>query len=52
MPNLTLESLQTIIPEDVRRVLAEDVGDGDITAALIPVDRQASATLICPGGAT
>lgn len=52
MPNLTLESLQTIIPEDVRRALAEDVGDGDITAALIPADRQASATIITRESAT
>lgn len=52
MPNLTLESLQTIIPEDVRRALAEDVGDGDITAALIPADRQASATIITRETAT
>ncbi|QJD60638.1 carboxylating nicotinate-nucleotide diphosphorylase [Pseudomonas sp. gcc21] len=52
MPNLTLESLQTIIPEDVRRALAEDVGDGDITAALIPADRQASATIITREPAT
>ena len=52
MPNLTLESLQTIIPEDVRRALAEDVGDGDITAALIPAARQASATIITRETAT
>ncbi|QIB51237.1 carboxylating nicotinate-nucleotide diphosphorylase [Pseudomonas sp. OIL-1] len=52
MPNLTLESLHTIIPEDVRRALAEDVGDGDITAALIPADRQASATIITRESAT
>ncbi|WP_150302587.1 carboxylating nicotinate-nucleotide diphosphorylase [Pseudomonas saliphila] len=52
MPNLTLESLQTIIPEDVRRALAEDVGDGDITAALIPADRHANATIITRETAT
>lgn len=52
MPNLTLESLQTVIPEDVRRALAEDVGDGDITASLIPADRQASATIITREAAT
>ncbi|GAB4292588.1 MAG: carboxylating nicotinate-nucleotide diphosphorylase [Thiohalomonadaceae bacterium] len=32
--------------EDVRRALQEDVGSGDITAALIDADRQAEATVI------
>lgn len=34
------------IADDARRALAEDVGDGDLTAALVPEDRQASATVI------
>ncbi|WP_373185186.1 carboxylating nicotinate-nucleotide diphosphorylase [Halopseudomonas sp.] len=46
MPNLTLDSLQPIIVDDVRRALAEDVGSGDITAALIPADRHASASIL------
>lgn len=46
MPNLTLDSLQATIRDDVARALAEDVGAGDITAALIPAERQASATII------
>lgn len=46
MPNLTLDSLQPIIVDDVQRALAEDVGSGDITAALIPADRQASASIL------
>jgi len=46
MPNLTLDSLQQNIVDDVRRTLAEDVGPGDITAALIPAERQASATIL------
>ncbi len=46
MPDLTLENLQHIIEDDVRRALAEDVGSGDITAALIPADRQASASIL------
>jgi nicotinate-nucleotide pyrophosphorylase (carboxylating) len=46
MPNLTLDSLQQNIADDVRRTLAEDVGSGDITAALIPAERQASATIL------
>lgn len=46
MPNLTLDSLQTSIIDDVRRALAEDVGDGDITASLIPAERQADGRII------
>ena len=34
------------IADDTRRALAEDVGDGDLTAALVPADTQASATVI------
>ncbi len=34
------------IAPSVRAALAEDVADGDITAGLIPADRQARATLI------
>ncbi|PCC98448.1 carboxylating nicotinate-nucleotide diphosphorylase [Halopseudomonas pelagia] len=46
MPNLTLDTLQQTIIDDVRRALAEDVGSGDITASLIPEDRQATATIL------
>ena len=46
MPNISLDSLQSSIEEEVRRALAEDVGTGDITAALIPAERQARATII------
>ncbi|MEH6564671.1 MAG: carboxylating nicotinate-nucleotide diphosphorylase [Halopseudomonas sp.] len=46
MPNLTLDSLQSIIVDDVRRALHEDVGDGDITASLIPAEHQAEASII------
>lgn len=34
------------VREDVRRALQEDVGSGDITAALIDEDRRAEATVI------
>ncbi|SEO81877.1 carboxylating nicotinate-nucleotide diphosphorylase [Aquisalimonas asiatica] len=34
------------LQDDVRRALAEDVGDGDLTAALIPADRVGEATVI------
>ena len=46
MPNITLDSLQSCITDDVRRALIEDIGSGDITAALIPAERQAQATII------
>lgn len=46
MANITLDSLQSSIRTQVREALAEDVGSGDITAALIPADRQAEATII------
>ena len=41
------ERLPETIREEVRRALAEDVGDGDLTAALIPAGAIASATVIC-----
>lgn len=34
------------IEQQVAFALAEDLGDGDLTAALIPADKQAAATLI------
>jgi nicotinate-nucleotide pyrophosphorylase (carboxylating) len=34
------------IADSVRVALAEDVGSGDLTAALVPADRQAHATVI------
>lgn len=46
MPNLTLDSLHSIIEEDVQRALREDIGSGDITAELIPAERLARATII------
>lgn len=35
-----------IVEEDVRRALAEDIGSGDLTAGLIPADRQAQARVV------
>ena len=46
MPNLTLAELTSEIQHNVQIALAEDIGSGDITAQLIPADRQASATVI------
>ena len=38
--------LEASIKEDVSKSLAEDIGSGDITAQLIPEDKQANARLI------
>jgi nicotinate-nucleotide pyrophosphorylase (carboxylating) len=39
--------LPTDIDVTVRRALEEDVGDGDVTASLIPAQVTASATVLC-----
>ncbi len=39
-------SLQEVIDRNVAAALAEDVGDGDLTAALLPAERRASATIV------
>ncbi|MDH4570704.1 carboxylating nicotinate-nucleotide diphosphorylase [Pseudomonas sp. BN414] len=46
MPNLLLADLAAEIETNVRTALKEDIGSGDITAQLIPEDRQARATVI------
>ncbi|VXB29159.1 quinolinate phosphoribosyltransferase [Pseudomonas sp. 8AS] len=46
MPNLTLAELGAEIQANVRCALHEDIGSGDITAQLIPAERQARATII------
>ncbi|MFC4864493.1 carboxylating nicotinate-nucleotide diphosphorylase [Pseudomonas sp. MAHUQ-62] len=46
MPNLLLADLTAEIEANVRTALKEDIGSGDITAQLIPEDRQARATVI------
>lgn len=46
MPNLRLADLTAEIESNVRRALAEDIGDGDITAQLIPAERLARARVI------
>lgn len=40
------------IAADVQRALAEDIGTGDVTAALLPADASAYATLVCQQFAT
>lgn len=46
MSNITLADLSAEIESNVRKALAEDVGSGDITAQLIPVERLAHASVI------
>ncbi|PJI48850.1 MAG: nicotinate-nucleotide diphosphorylase (carboxylating) [Pseudomonas sp.] len=52
MPNLTLAELSGEIQANVRAALAEDIGSGDITAQLIPAERDASARIITRENAT
>jgi len=40
-------SFQRQVETDVQRALEEDVAGGDLTAALVPADRMAQATIIC-----
>ena len=42
-----MDTLQTAIEENVRRALAEDVGDGDLTASLIAAGQQGHARIVC-----
>ena len=42
---MTIE-ITKIVEQNVRAALAEDIGSGDLTAALIPVDRMAEAWVI------
>ena len=44
--DLKAHLLKTDVHANVRAALLEDVGDGDITARLIPADEQASAVII------
>ena len=47
MTQVTTDSdLHDVIRDDVRRALEEDIGSGDITAALIPDSQQSTATVI------
>jgi nicotinate-nucleotide pyrophosphorylase (carboxylating) len=36
-----------VIHDDVERALREDIGDGDVTAALLPAEARAEALVIC-----
>ena len=50
--NLTLEQIQADIQQGVQLALAEDIGSGDITAQLIPADKQSHARIISRDDAT
>lgn len=43
---MTPEALAALAREDVRRALQEDVGTGDLTAALVPAQRRARARIL------
>lgn len=44
---MRLEAIEHHIQATVRRALAEDIGSGDVTAALIPEDARATARVVC-----
>ncbi|NVK37383.1 MAG: carboxylating nicotinate-nucleotide diphosphorylase [Gammaproteobacteria bacterium] len=44
--NLTLDQIQADIQQGVKLALAEDIGSGDITAQLIPAEKQSHARII------
>jgi len=48
----TTTPLPSSIAEDVKHALNEDIGSGDITAALIPEAQHSTATVICRDAAT
>jgi len=42
-----MQSLTEVINKNVHSALEEDMGDGDVTAALIPVNQQLEVRLLC-----
>ena len=42
-----LTALPADLPDQVSRALREDIGSGDVTAALIPATQQAQARVLC-----
>lgn len=49
---MPISPLPTSIAEDVRHTLSEDIGSGDLTAALVPENQLSKATVICREAAT
>jgi nicotinate-nucleotide pyrophosphorylase (carboxylating) len=43
----SFEQLPADLPDQVARALTEDVGSGDVTAALVPADKTGCARLLC-----
>ena len=43
-----MNTFEEQVREDVERALREDVGTGDLTAALVPADRHAQLPARCP----
>ncbi|MBA1146525.1 carboxylating nicotinate-nucleotide diphosphorylase [Ectothiorhodospiraceae bacterium WFHF3C12] len=43
---MTTDIDSRVVAEDVRRALREDVGEGDLTAALLPASRKGAASVI------
>jgi nicotinate-nucleotide pyrophosphorylase (carboxylating) len=46
-PIAVLSQLPADLPDQVSRALREDIGSGDVTAALIPARQQAQARVLC-----
>ncbi len=46
-PIAVLNQLPADLPDQVSRALREDIGSGDVTAALIPARQQARARVLC-----
>ena len=47
LSNIVIEALAQAVDANVLAALSEDVGTGDITASLIPADKQSRARIIC-----
>jgi len=46
-PVAVLSQLPADLPDQVSRALREDIGSGDVTAALIPAAQQVQARVLC-----
>lgn len=44
---MNVADMEEAVREDVRRALAEDVGNGDLSASLVDPVRQATASIVC-----
>ena len=46
LPCMTFDNIAAQAQDDVRRALAEDVGSGDLTAALVPANQRIRAHIL------